>query len=535
MTLFTRASAAAAFWERSPLLASARDISADLDTEERRATVEQMTVLLRDFYVHLPLKRSSLGIDPVQELVVLHDEVQYVASDRDFFRRIGAIVGSLRDRHTLFRLPYPYSAIVAYLPFTLETVFVDGRRQLIVSKLMFDLGVPGFVQGAEVTHWNAVPVARFVENLSWSTCGANPFARIALALRSLTVRPLGFMPAPDEDWVTLSFIGPRAPGTVTVPWRVYFPEAAGGTASMTSPTAGGSTLDGVDRSTLAVNGGWFDLYSRPPGPAMTPRMQRWAQSVSARVVRTTTGEWGYVRIFSFEATDSGAFIDDIAELLRTLPPDGLILDLRANPGGVIPSGEALARLFSTREVRTEPVSFRNTPQVRPIGDHPEFRPWRRSLNMSVETGDVFSQGFSLTPETLGERGVYSGPVVLIVDALCYSTTDFLVATMQDNGVASIIGVDPVTGAGGANVWNQSVLREILASVGSASIGDLPRDMDISVPMRRSVRVGANAGLPVEGLGVFAHHPYALTTRDVLGSNEELIEFAGTVLNGLRHA
>jgi peptidase S41-like protein len=531
MSLFAKPAIASDFWDRSPLLIATRDIGADLSVAERIEVCEQLLVLLRDYYVHLPLKRSSLGIDPVQQLLILTDSVQYLYSDGDFFRRLVEIIRSLRDRHTLFQLPYPYSAMVAYLPFALESVTDEnGRRHLILSKVMFDVGDPTFVPGVEITHWNGIPVASYIEDLSWSNDGAHPFARIALALRSLTVRPLGYLAAPIEDWVTLSYVGSAGNGATAVPWKVYFPGSSTSLAAAgLSYESGSALVEGLDRSTLAVNGAWFDLYSRQSGAAAAEWQGRWAQNVKSRTVTTSTGKWGYVRIYSFEAEDSAAFVSDFADMLDTLPQDGLILDLRANPGGTIPSGEALARLFTEREVQTEPVCFRNTPAVRAIGDNPSFLSWRRSLDMQIDTGEVFSQAFPLTPATLGDRGRYPGPVVLIIDSLCYSTTDFFVATMQDNGLAEIIGIDPVTGAGGANAWSQATLREIVNSVGGPDLGLLPRGMQVSVPMRRSIRVGSRSGLPVEGVGVFAEHAYALTMRDVLADNADLIEHAGLIL------
>jgi C-terminal processing protease CtpA/Prc len=152
--------------------------------------------------------------------------------------------------------------------------------------------------------------------------------------------------------------------------------------------------------------------------------------------------------------------------------------------------------------------------------------------MHLETGEIFSQGFPLTQTTLGPRGVYNGKVVLIVDALCYSTTDFFAAGMQDNGLATIIGVDPVTGAGGGNVWNHDLLQQFAAQAGGPTVR-FPRNIEIDVAIRRSIRVGPNEGLPVEGLGVFADVPYQMTARDVLSNNEDLINFSTQVLASQR--
>jgi hypothetical protein len=433
----------------------------------------------------------------------------------------------LRDAHTAVQLPPPWSQMVAFLPFVVESYFDASGRHLIVSKLLADPGDPNFVPGVEITHWNGTPIGRYIDNLSWSTEGANPFARIALALRSLTVRPLGYMQVPDEDWVSLTYKTNSAFQTVVIPWRMYFPPTGSAAAVASNPAeTGAATVQGLNRSSLIVNSTWLDLFSRG---GTTPQVAPTPSNVSSRVVNTTSGEWGYIRIYSFDSQDSAGFLSQFAELLNQMPSSGLILDVRANPGGTITSGEGLLSLFSKNAVSPEPVSFRNTVATQKLGRIAEFQQWQRSLDMQLGTGDAFSQGFSLTTTGSGQVGVYSGPVVLIIDSLCYSTTDFVAAGMQDNGLATIIGVDPVTGAGGANVWTLSTLASLVQQVGGTDISPAPSGYEINMAVRRSTRIGRNLGLPVEGIGVFADLTYNLTLRDVLGQNDDLIEFAGRVL------
>jgi len=58
---------------------------------------------------------------------------------------------------------------------------------------------------------------------------------------------------------------------------------------------------------------------------------------------------------------------------------------------------------------------------------------------------------------LGQR--YQGPVAIIIDALCYSTTDIFAAGFQDHQIGPLIGTSGNTGAGGANVWDYRALME----------------------------------------------------------------------------
>ena len=523
---------ASEFVAQSPLLSMLREVQGSFTPADGEQVANQLVKILRDYYVHLPLKKSSLGIDPVQEAHLLIDDIKIIPTQTEFNRRLFFMIKRLRDRHTAIRLPSPWRDMVAYLPFAIESYFDQTGRHVIVSKLMTDVGDPGFVPSAEITHWNGVAIGRYIENFSWTNEGANPFARIAVALRSMTARPLGYMPAPEEDWVTVTYRGASGFRSVTVPWRVYIPPV-GSAAAAANITAAGSValFQGVDRSTLIVNNTWLDLYAGAATQSTAAKAE--LPNVVSKVVRTSTGEWGYVRVFSFDASDNGSFVTSFARILQQLPASGLIIDLRANPGGSIPAGEGLLGLFTKRKVTPQPVSFRNTASMRRLGQLGAFQSWRRSLDMQLETGEIFSQGFSLTTDESGPRGVYLGPVVLIIDALCYSTTDFFSAGMQDNGLASIIGIDPVTGAGGANVWNHSTVAQFVSQTGGGDLFPLPGGYDIDVSMRRSIRVGLNEGLPVEGLGVFADVGYNPTKQDVLGSNDDLIEFAGRVLSGMK--
>lgn len=537
-TNVTGASASAAYsFDQLPLLASVRGFTSGMAAAERRAAAHQLQVLLRDYYVHLPLKRSSLGIDPVQELTLVVDEADYFTSDADYFARLLDIINRLRDRHTAISLPSPWRDMVAFLPFAVESSFDATNRRLLVSKTMSDLGDPRFTPGVEITHWNGVPIRQHIESLSARSPGANPFARIAVTLRSLTARPLGYMLPPDEDWVVLNYLTPDGvAGTVLSPWYVYTPQPAAGVGL--SSGEGLATALGLDRNTLQVNSAWYDLYARKGGitGSVTDKSDPLGHVAQWRAIRTARGEWGYIRLFSFDAPDPAAFVQRFAEVLAQLPPDGVVIDLRGNPGGTIPAGEALMGLFTNDVVKKQPVSFRNTPSIRRLGILPLFARWKRSLDMQLETGEIFTQGYSLDNEQALPRPLtYRGRVVLIIDALCYSTTDFFCAGMQDNGLATVIGVDPVTGAGGANVWSHDLLCSFVGETGGGELEPLPTNLNFDVAIRRSIRVGRNEGLPVEGSGVFAEIPYFPTRADVLGNNNDLISFACDVLANLRDA
>jgi hypothetical protein len=532
------------FLQTSPYLASVRSVKAGLSDDERFLIVDQVRTVIRDYYVHLPLKMSSLGIDPVQEANLLADDIPYMSMEPDleFFRRLLAIVKKLRDRHTCLRLPMPWANMVAFLPFTTESYWnPTSGRKLIVTKVFSGLNEGGFGPGVEITHWNGVPIRRYIEMLGWDTDGANPYARIALALRSLTARPLGYFLPPDEDWVNVSFIGfDGISRNAVFPWRVFVPsEGASSSTAGTEPRGDAGFVQGIDRKTATLNGAWLDLFA---GAATTPANESGlrqvrvseglAKNLIAGVIESPYGEFAYVRLFSFEFADSEMFLREFSDVLRSLPKRAAILDVRGNPGGTIPSGEALLQLFSRHPVTPSPVCFRMTSATSRFVENKQiamFQSWRRSFENRYEIGDYFSQAFSLTDPKLlsSQERVFHGPLVLIIDALCYSTTDFFASGVQDNGLGLIIGVDQSTGGGGANVWSHSLLAQIAMASGGRDLQTLPRGTEFNVSMRRSVRVGSNAGIPVEGLAVRVddRDRYRYSMRDVLEKNADLMLYA----------
>lgn len=141
-------------------------------------------------------------------------------------------------------------------------------------------------------------------------------------------------------------------------------------------------------------------------------------------------------------------------------------------------------------------------------------------------------GFPLnSEESCNDIGqVYQGPVILITDALSYSTTDMFAAGFQDNEVGVVLGASDNTGAGGANNWTLHDLRTAIGDGRNSPFNPLPKGADIGVAMRRSIRVGQHTGKLLEELGIEPNARHYMTKRDVLGGNVDLINHAVKILN-----
>jgi C-terminal processing protease CtpA/Prc len=251
-------------------------------------------------------------------------------------------------------------------------------------------------------------------------------------------------------------------------------------------------------------------------------------------MQTPSGPFGYIRLRTFapENGDVDAAVAEFGRLLTLMPPQGLILDVRGNGGGIIYFGERILQMLTPRRITPESFHFMATPLTyRMAGAIDWLSEWRGAIGQAIETGSTFSQGFPVTPpESCNDTGqIYQGPVVLVTDALCYSTTDIFAAGFQDHEIGRIVGVHNNTGAGGANVWDHQLLQALLAGANNPFVA-LPANASMRTAVRRSTRVGARSGVPLEDLGVVPDIRYAMTRNDVLNNNEDLIAFCAAVLS-----
>ncbi len=535
----------------------------ELTLEDRKRIVDQAMVLLSDNYVHLPLKRAMHAVDPEQRLRLLRHRLdeQTAATmppEIEFHSEIMEIFISMRDLHTGYRLPAPFGTKVAWLPFLIEEVWTRGRPSYVLTKWVADEWPFPAMEGATVTHWNGTAIATTVARNAERNAGSNADARHARGLNSLTIRPLSLGLPPDEDWITLRWTGSDGVAHEhTQEWLVFEPGAPVGPGALHTEA---SAL-GVDSFTDDIQQARKILYA--PTVATAERLasdqvldaplssgSRTHDSFMPGVFRALecrrsdapAGQpgFGYLRIFTFNVASAASFVDEFVRLAGLLPDRGLVIDVRGNGGGLIFAAEELLQVLTPRRIETEPAQFINTAlNLRICRNHRDstalpglsLGPWVESIEESTRTGATFSRGVPITPaEQANARGQqYFGPVVLITDALCYSATDIFAAGFQDHEIGPVIGVGGATGAGGANVWTHALLRRLMEpdniDPGPSPYAPLPRGADLRVAVRRTTRVGANAGNILEDLGVSPEVSYRMTRGDVLGHNQDLIDTA----------
>ena len=514
---------------------------AKLNWGERLDVLDAWVQVLDGVYAHLPLKRALYGFDPVRAIEHLRQQVTTLG-DLQFHRELTSLINRLRDAHTQYSGPRTIAGAVATLPFLVEAWGPADDCHYVVTKVSDRRLVQEsrFEPGVTLEFWNGVPFARAVDIHADTETGGRPDARQARALDSLTFRSLEYGPPPDEHWVDISYVDlKKKRREIRVPWRVVCPARA--------PTAsrGGSARmrRGIDPAAEAVRRAkklmfnprlWNEERSvEAERPANGSPAADYKDFLTARKVKTQSGEFGYLRIWSFDVDDDQRFIEAAIELLAGLPDRGLIIDLRDNPGGFIWAAERMLQLFTPNQITPTKFALRATPLTAQMAtarfNQGELGPWADSLASAPSTGEPYSTHLPITTvEQCNDLGqYYGGPVVAVVNANTYSSGDLFTAGFLDNRIGIVICIGEATGAGGANVWSSDELGAAMKAAGHP-MAALAHGANLTVAVRRAVRSGDADGVLIEDSGI-AGQLYAMTQRDVFDSNRDLIEHCGQLL------
>ena len=531
-----------------------------LTSAQKGVIVSQANLIIQNFYAHLPFKRARYALDPVQSLRLVEAQVDTVSA-LDFHRGILDIFISLRDAHTFYGLPEPFSTAVAYLPFSLSSYVEGGVRHFAVTSVVPGFDHPTFRELVEVTAWNGMPMERAVERAADMAPGPNPAARFKRGLARLTMQSLKHSMAPDEEWVVVEYIPLGEPAAnkraLLAPWYVISGTAAPRKTSTCATSTSDSKqmllnsqalLQGTPAAAPITSYATPDAGTSTPGQSLMPDVFEFQRTggVPGRLdpallvdAQNPGKRFGYIRIRTFDA-GSQQFFREFQRILDTemepSAPDGLIVDVRSNPGGVIEAGERILQLLTPNTIHPAQFHFINSRLIQRVmlnvdaldlAARGEWQPWADGSAEAVSGGSEITNGRPLTaPELANGTGQrYHGPVTLIIDALSYSATDIFCAGFQDNCVGTVIGVDANTGGGGASRWLHPELMAHVKGTPGLELEPLPLSASMALASRRSMRVRANAGVALEDAGARCDLLHAVTRDDLLKGDCDLLGFA----------
>jgi hypothetical protein len=473
-------------------------------------------------------------------------------------------------------------------------------------------GHPLFAPGACITHLNWFAAQFYIQESPDRFPSGNPVCRAARGAMSATLRPLAFCPLPamtplegmssgeaqewpfGEETTTVHYHPPGSSEhkAIRFPWAVAtglgnsnsIPTSA---FSVSAPYTAAASMRGIlvrrdrirEQHKIEMGLGPSPFLVAPkPANAAPPQIDltRVSKIPSVFAFQYTEGgpgvgvpppemlrdesrpdaRFGYIKIRSFTGGGAGT-AEIVSEFRRILTlmndraPDGLVLDIRGNPGGDIQAAESMPQMLTDRRITPAFFHLANSPvlvaMLRWLGDNTrdkssmtvqqeaalpgallEFEPWIQDVDESVKFEGPLTKGHHLTPVEDANRigRVYRGPSVLVTDVGTYSAADMFAAAYQDHEIGLVIGVDPATGGGGGNVWTHENLLRTLPAFPDLHLEKLPGGATLTLAIRRATR--PNTGVALEDAGVAAdlHFP-----PDSAGSL--LDGFPGVIRHGCR--
>ena len=528
---------------------------ARLQSLSRRERIVMLDALERVFggiYAHLPLKHARYGFDPVQRLRILRTQVEELP-DLAFNAEIGDIFARLRDAHTWYQRPGAKNK-VAVLPFILEMFGGTKNPRYLVSKIGPGVDQPKFVSGVEVETWNEVPIDRVVQRHGEAEAGGRADSMRSWAIATLTNRALEYYDMPDEDRVVIGFRAVDADGeptgkrqSATFDWSVLDtsvveefqseqPDRPAARARMKALNPAAAAVKRAKLLVFASNALRGEAAPRPaisketvPKGAVAPLKTSLAEYLKGGTIQgSKPGEtFGYLRLFTFDVRSVREFLEEVRRLLLQMPPRGLIVDIRDNPGGVVVAAEMALQFLTPRTIEPVRFSLRATDFARNFCDQEvnleEYAKVRPSLAAAIRNGELYSAALPITePSRCNLAGqIYGGPVVLITSATTYSSGDLFTAGFVDNGIGKVVCVGQSTGAGGACVSNYDAIRDAFGS-GRQKLAELPGGAGLTISLMRATRSGPNQGAPIEDVGVTPDVAYESTRADLLDENRDLL-------------
>lgn len=510
--------------------------------EERKFILRQTKWFISSFFAHLLVKQERYkGIDPDRDFDLISEKIETL-TDEEFYLSIVRVVQSLRDRHTLFSLPKPFSCYKSHLGIGLKRVLEGNKFVVAISNIKPDADfqalspdLKNIQVGDIIERFDGVTVldALKEKNLLFEGGGANISAEYSKAI--------SLLPFLNHQFRALPKINPSHPDTVQLNMRRNISDSNSITYQVNLPWISLLTPDCLPKETSSKK---EELPQIPKNTAASVDLfgiEFWNDKNHDFTFKTLSRDnktFGYIRISKFDGDYIDRDIKAIAEILTTKFRDteGLILDLRDNSGGAIKLSEGLVQLFSPVEVL--PAKFRH----RLTGGLKSYL--KLALTEDKFLADVleaesknprpdYSSGLPISDsKKINNTGrVYFKPVAVLANSVCYSAGDLLAGALQDHGAATIWLQDGRSGGGGANASTYSDMKWITSFKDKNAFPELPYGIEIHISLRQWLRRGANEGKVMEGFGVYPDYGCEIppTLNDLKNGDSDTIERITTFL------
>lgn len=526
---------------RTEPLSTVRDqiVIPELTAAEKRTVAEQAQAFLRDLYVHRYHKpyyywgQSDPGV-AIQKVVKDVDKL----STKELNLAIYRIFCAQRDLHLNYYFPAPHSLYTSFIPLTFARTSGRGNffevRVSAVNAQQFAQYAPGQrvpALGDQVISYNGKSVYLEVMNLLPITQGANPYGGFTRAIQNMTMLSHRRREVPKTNEVKLQLKAYRPDGkgeyySITVPWLTQWVQPAAGLAPARMMREKEATPF-VKRFNLGVDDFQqeYDSFIRQnqlEAATVYPSNPTGEPSLTWGKITNKDGNFGYLRLssFSVDTTSVDFTIGEVRRLLmgELADTDGVIFDVRNNGGGYISLADKLPQLFSRKDAKVLGFRLLNNDLNWRIFNETPWGPsdleFKRVVDEARGNGKTYTGTAQFTSNLdanlIGQ--VYYKPVVVMANARSYSATDMFTTSMQDNQAALILGEDPKTGAGGANV----IEHPFYLFYGPSDVFKaMPPSYNMRVSWRQTIRFAPNAGKLIEDYGCDANMDISQTASDLV--------------------
>lgn len=478
------------------------------------------------------------------------------------------IFQKMDDFHTSYDVPKPFADTVASLGFLVSDFFEPGgflaggkpQRRYVVSEVASDVdfGNSTFGVGSEILLWNGKDVDDVVRDMGKDSYGSNEAAQTTRGIDLLAFRLLLLEPLPMEATIEIQFRDAAAVvatvvDTIIVPWiyiqakddlistrmvRQYAPfrrfgrhDSIPGYPQMRNPF---DIKRSAEKGTPSVIG----PVRVPEGNRTTITVAEEFQDLfSAEILQTKVGPIGRLIVPSFGSEVTAQLINEVSRVLRRMPSNGLIMDLRNNAGGSSDYAKALSELVTGKQTDDQPTSlrvsnftltavFQNEEDI-PSEARETFRlfavPYRPSLTTASKVGEAFTgpgpSVFNTSVRIMQER-MYFGPVMTVVNGNTYSAGDIYTTIQLDKNASLVVGTSDNTGAGGASAVGYNALAGLFPTI----LEPLPGGANFTSAYHRWYRTADSAGAIIENFGFQLDLRYYPTLNDAVKDSCDLFEF-----------
>lgn len=525
-----------------------QEVNAQNFTSKQRQSILYNAIrVIEGMNPHLFIRNRFLKVNPVSSMRTFATYANSV-SNFEFHVKMRTIFNSMNDGHTVYIPPKSMVDTVVTLGFYIESYFkTPGGPRIYIFAGTFrtvKFQHPSLKTGAQILTIDGEAVDQMAARLGALSPRANKASQLQSGTFLLTTRRPAFYPLPSKKAATIRYISSDGKRLhLDVPWNYYRSVTSTPSPNMTDgfqPSLPGADFlltrqpeHDVDSNVLQSRRKQDDIKKHflvRQEKDLVPDFLK--DHYEAAELLKDDERFGYLGVKDFAAPLTKKFQKGLAKIVRALPQNGLILDVRDNPGGYAYNVVYLFELLSSQLLRPMPQVIRSTRLTLEMTEKTNdsfLRALQPATNDAVMFGEPFSgPSGNLLSDFLNETRsrlvdrAYNGPIVTLANAASASGGDLIVSFSRDYNMSYVINVDGTTAGAGATVLSYEGLQRLVPEIFTETF---PFGISFTSAFIRLYRALRQSGALIEYKGVEPDERYYYTKNDVLNYSIDLIQYS----------